>query len=51
MDSKILTIHLVKTGFPTDTCNYTLSIEGEFDKTEMEKIGVSKTGQGAVRVN
>lgn len=50
MDNKLLTIHLVKTGFPTDTCNYSVSITGEFDKNEMIKIGSGKTAQDAIGV-
>jgi hypothetical protein len=38
MAEKLITIHLVKNGFPTDTCSYTISIEGEFDKAEMQKV-------------
>jgi hypothetical protein len=49
MANKLLTIHLVKEGFPTDTCNYTLSIEGEFNKAEMQKVDADRSTQGAVR--
>lgn len=50
MAEKITTIHLVQTGFVTNTCEYSLSIEGEFDTEEMEKIHAAPRGVGAVRV-
>jgi hypothetical protein len=43
MAEKILTLHLVKTGFPTDKFNYSVSIEGEFDEDEVRKLGSSGT--------
>lgn len=49
MDQKITTIHLVQTGFVTNTCQYSLTIEGEFDNKEMEKIHPEKRGVKAVR--
>lgn len=49
MAEKVLTIHLVQTGFPTDTCDYDLTIEGEFNENEMESTGAAKKGHGAVR--
>jgi hypothetical protein len=49
MAEKLITIHLVKNGFPTDTCNYSISIEGIFDKEEMQKAGGVKTAHGAVK--
>jgi len=49
MADKALTIHLVKTGFPTNTCDYSLSIEGEFEKEEMEKLVKKTAGSAAVR--
>lgn len=49
MASKAITIHLVKTGFPTDTCDYSISIEGEFDQKEMQNLASKPKGTGAVR--
>ncbi len=50
MASKPMTLHLVKTGFPTDTCDYTVALEGAFDENEMKKLGAGtvKHGSGAV---
>lgn len=42
MVDKILTIHLVHEGFPTDSFEYTVSVEGSFDDENMEKEGKEK---------
>ena len=42
MVDKLLTIHLVHEGFPTDSFEYTVSVEGSFDNENMEKEGKSK---------
>lgn len=47
MAEKVLTIHLVQTGFPTDTCNYCISMEGEFDHKEMENLASQRKGTTA----
>ncbi|MEK6480565.1 hypothetical protein WJR50_23680 [Catalinimonas sp. 4WD22] len=51
MAEKALTIHLVQTGFPTDTCDYYLTMEGEFDQKEMEKLAPKGATHGAVRAS
>lgn len=51
MASKAITIHLVKTGFPTDTCDYSISIEGEFDQKEMQNLASKSKGITAVRAS
>lgn len=42
MVEKTLTIHLVKTGFPTDTCDYTVSLEGEFNEEDLRNSGTGR---------
>lgn len=42
MVDKILTIHLVHEGFPTDAFEYTVSLEGSFNEDNMEKEGKEK---------
>lgn len=49
MAEKITTIHLVQTGLVTNTCEYSLTIEGEYDTEEMKNNYPVKHGAGAVR--
>jgi hypothetical protein len=42
MANKILTIHLVHKGFPTDKFEYFVKLEGKFDKAQLQKIGKEK---------
>jgi hypothetical protein len=46
MFDKILTIHLVQEGFVANTMDYNLSIEGEFNETEMEATAKSSKTAG-----
>jgi hypothetical protein len=39
MVDKLLTIHIVHEGFPTDSFAYDVSVEGSFDEGNMEKEG------------
>lgn len=39
MAEKVLTIRLKQTGFVTDVCHYSVSIEGEFDESTMGASG------------
>lgn len=41
--NKIIVVHLKKTGFPTNTCDYTLELEGEYDKELLKKEEYSET--------
>ena len=50
MADKVLTIHLVQTGFATNYCDYSLSVEGTFDESEMNSLDTTKT-YGAVRAD
>lgn len=47
MAEKIITIHLVHKGFPTDKFEYYVSLEGEFDEVKMKSLVVFH-GSGAV---
>jgi hypothetical protein len=42
MVDKLLTIHLVHEGFPTDAFEYTVELEGAFDEENMAKEGKDK---------
>lgn len=42
MVDKLLTIHIVHEGFPTDSFAYDVSVEGSFDENNMEKEGKGK---------
>jgi hypothetical protein len=42
MVDKLLTIHLVHEGFPTDSFEYNVTVEGAFDESAIEKEGSEK---------
>jgi len=46
MFDKILTIHLVQEGFVTNSMDYDLSLEGEFNEKEMETTNKSSSAAG-----
>jgi hypothetical protein len=46
MFDKILTIHVVQEGFVTNSMDYDLSLEGEFNEKEMETVDKSSSKAG-----
>lgn len=48
MADKVLTIRLKQTGFITDVCHYSVSIEGEFNEQIMKSLNGSSVQKGKV---
>lgn len=48
MADKVLTIRLKQTGFITDVCHYSVSIEGEFNEQTMKNLSESSVQKGKI---
>ena len=48
MADKILTIRLKQTGFVTDVCHYSVSIDGEFSEKTLESLNSTPVSKGKV---
>lgn len=48
MADKVLTIRLKQTGFITDVCHYSVSIEGEFNEQTMKSLSDSTAPKGKI---
>ena len=51
MAEKLLTIHLVQTGFVSNKCEYYVSLEGEFDEATMQALNSGSTKKTLTRVS